>query len=147
MNKEYYLDESIKLITRAIQIEDSAVEKYIDSLHKIKSKDLTKILFVILVDTIIHRETVKSFKRALEEINDIQKKFLEKHNVETQEDIEFVIETIKDHMALEKNMVDLYGELANDMNQPEVMRDIYKVLQANERLHHKLLEDLLRYLE
>ena len=38
MNKEYYLDESIKLITRAIQIEDSAVEKYIDSLLKVKSR-------------------------------------------------------------------------------------------------------------
>ena len=50
-------------------------------------------------------------------------------------------------MTLEENMANLYGELANDMDQHEVMRDIYKVLQANERLHHKLLEDLLRYLE
>lgn len=38
MNKEYYLDNSIKLITIATQIEDSSVEKYIDSLHKVKSR-------------------------------------------------------------------------------------------------------------
>jgi len=44
-------------------------------------------------------------------------------------------------------MANLYGELVNNTDQPEVMRDIYKVLQANERLQHKLLEDLLRYLE
>lgn len=61
--------------------------------------------------------------------------------------MELVIKTIKEHMIMEKNMISLYGELANDLNQPEIMQDIYKVLQANERLHHKLLGDLLRYLE
>lgn len=143
-SREFYLGESTKRIREVAGIEEVTISQYLDSYGRIKDVEVAKMLFSVIVDTIVHRENMKAVKRVLNELIKLEKTLQEKKRVLSEKDAEEMKKAIEKHLRIEKYMASFYRELSEDLNQPEVLRDI-RIFQANEELHHKILENLLKY--
>ena len=144
--REFYLDESLKKVEIAARIEEEAARQYLASYREMRDVEISKMFLSVIVETIVHREIMKAVINILKELMKLDEMLGEKKFTGSDEDRIRMREALEKHLIIEKEMERLYGELADDQNQPEVLREIYNIFQVNERSHHKILEELLKYI-
>jgi methyl-accepting chemotaxis protein len=137
------------LVKRAAEIEKKAAKSYTDGLGLIRGQGLkyTKVEEIvgrIAIDTIIHRYLMEAINKAQKDLEKLSQGPIEEiKDIELNEDQKAVVRRFAEmHLEIEKDMIELYGKMAENMSHP-LLKNLALAIQENEREHHKLLGELL----
>ncbi|MET1128166.1 MAG: ferritin family protein [Thermoproteota archaeon] len=143
-------------VDEAFEIESKALNTYTFGLSRLRffgtlTPDLENAIVNIAVETLIHKHLVKALLDAFREAHRMGaslselKERIEKVEVEEQGRT-LLKRFIEQHLDIEKQMVELYRELAKVSEHPLVRR-IAEMLAENEEQHHAVLRGLLEKLK
>ncbi len=137
------------LVKKAAEIEKKAAASYTDGLGLIRGQGLkyTKVEEIvgrIAIDTIIHKYLMEAISKAQKELEKLSQAPIEEvKDIELNEDQKALVKRFAEmHLEIEKDMIEIYGKMAENMNHP-LLKSLALAIQENEKEHHRLLGELI----
>ncbi|MCX8185353.1 MAG: ferritin family protein [Sulfolobales archaeon] len=144
---------SLGLIKHARDIEEKAMNSYTHSvgvlrLYGMNVEDIKEVIERVSIETAIHKEIMIGMLRAYEE--SLERVLASMRDIETitptKAEKAILIQVLKEHLAIESDMIEIYRRLAQELRYP-VLKAIAEALAKNEEEHHRAISELIKKYE
>ncbi|MCS7099061.1 MAG: ferritin family protein [Sulfolobales archaeon] len=144
---------SLSLIKHAKEIEEKAMDSYTHNvgilrLRGMDAEDVKEVVMRVSIETAIHKEIMSGMLKAYEET--LERVLASLRGIEeivpSKHERAVIVKILKEHLAIESDMVETYRKLAQELRYP-ILKAIAEILAKNEEEHHRMISDLIKKYE